>query len=433
MSKRFKKFLSTSIIFAVLNQIILPVGFSAKAGVNEKIKRNNQKIEELKGKKAKETKSRKNLEQNISRVNSEIINLTKQIKMLKNQNYKNQEEINKSINNIESLSNQIKNIDLDLENTINTSNQLQNELSNYLKEIYMNGSQSLLEIFLSSKDFVNFINNLEYFKSVSGQIGRLIKDCEEHTKKIEQNKKSKQEEINKINLQKQEMAKQIDKSSNQAIDIEKLRQTQYSSYENLNNLLKQTNKKTKEFDNAMATLQKLTKKFEKEEKDTTKAVELALKNQQQLLNKQNQPNQPNQPNQQNQPKKDQKSGHVFPVQGRSSIFQTFHRGHPAIDIQTYGKPNPVVASKGGVVITASRGGKANKLSGYGNVIIILHNDKSTTLYAHLSSVKVKVGQQVSQGEVIGNVGNTGQVSGRTGMHLHYEQKTAFGQKVPPKF
>lgn len=57
-------------------------------------------------------------------------------------------------------------------------------------------------------------------------------------------------------------------------------------------------------------------------------------------------------------------------------------------------------------------------SGYGNVIYIRHrNKKDTTVYAHLSRIDVKVGDNVTQGETIGAVGSTGVA---TGPHLHLE-------------
>ena len=55
--------------------------------------------------------------------------------------------------------------------------------------------------------------------------------------------------------------------------------------------------------------------------------------------------------------------------------------------------------------------------GFGNTIRIDHGYGYVTLYAHLSRINVKVGQQVSRGEVIGLVGNTGR---SFGAHLHYE-------------
>jgi murein DD-endopeptidase MepM/ murein hydrolase activator NlpD len=55
--------------------------------------------------------------------------------------------------------------------------------------------------------------------------------------------------------------------------------------------------------------------------------------------------------------------------------------------------------------------------GYGNHIILSHGYGYTTVYAHLSGFKVKKGQRVVRGELIGFVGNTGK---STGPHLHYE-------------
>lgn len=55
--------------------------------------------------------------------------------------------------------------------------------------------------------------------------------------------------------------------------------------------------------------------------------------------------------------------------------------------------------------------------GYGNVIIIQHKDRQSTLYAHLSRIDVSKGQKVSQGDRVGAVGSTG---ASTGPHLHFE-------------
>lgn len=71
----------------------------------------------------------------------------------------------------------------------------------------------------------------------------------------------------------------------------------------------------------------------------------------------------------------------------------------------------IFASSGGVVTRASW------FSGYGYCVEIKHSDGKMTRYAHLSSIKVSVGQSVSQGETIALSGNTGR---STGPHLHFE-------------
>ena len=64
---------------------------------------------------------------------------------------------------------------------------------------------------------------------------------------------------------------------------------------------------------------------------------------------------------------------------------------------------------------------------YGNTIEINHGFGYRTRYAHLQSIKVKVGQKVVRGEVIGGVGSSGK---STGPHLHYEVVVK-GEKVNP--
>jgi len=76
----------------------------------------------------------------------------------------------------------------------------------------------------------------------------------------------------------------------------------------------------------------------------------------------------------------------------------------------------VYASQSGVVVESSDGWNG----GYGNYIIIRHQNGSYSLYGHLSLRIVEIGDEVEKGELIGYVGNTGYTLGATGCHLHFE-------------
>jgi LysM repeat protein len=79
---------------------------------------------------------------------------------------------------------------------------------------------------------------------------------------------------------------------------------------------------------------------------------------------------------------------------------------------------PIRASASGRVIVSRQGGWNG---GYGTYIVIEHANGTQTLYAHNNSNAVSVGQQVSQGQTIGYVGNTGR---STGPHVHFEVRGA---------
>ncbi len=85
---------------------------------------------------------------------------------------------------------------------------------------------------------------------------------------------------------------------------------------------------------------------------------------------------------------------------------------------------PIYATANGTVSMAGNDG-----TGYGNHVIIKHGYGYETLYGHMFRVKVRVGQQVTRGEIIGWVGNTGK---STGPHCHYEVHKN-GNKLDPVY
>jgi murein DD-endopeptidase MepM/ murein hydrolase activator NlpD len=101
---------------------------------------------------------------------------------------------------------------------------------------------------------------------------------------------------------------------------------------------------------------------------------------------------------------------LWPTSG--SITQKYWSGHAAIDIGAW-TGAPVKSSDAGYVVEAGRGWS----SGYGNHVVIDHGNGYKTLYAHLNSIFVSPGENVTKGQQIGTVGNTGN---STGPHLHFE-------------
>lgn len=102
------------------------------------------------------------------------------------------------------------------------------------------------------------------------------------------------------------------------------------------------------------------------------------------------------------------------VGGRRS--QGVH-GYNGVDLAAPSGSNVLASASGEVIISRSYGFNG----GYGQYIVIKHDNGTQTLYAHLSENYVFAGARVVQGQVIGAVGNTGR---STGPHLHFEIRGA---------
>jgi len=101
------------------------------------------------------------------------------------------------------------------------------------------------------------------------------------------------------------------------------------------------------------------------------------------------------------------------------IFHT-QRAHMGVD---YAAPTgtPIISVADGVVVESGFSG------GFGNMVVVQHNARQSTVYAHLSKIAVRKGQTIKQGDNLGAVGATGWA---TGPHLHFEFRIN-GRHVDP--
>lgn len=134
---------------------------------------------------------------------------------------------------------------------------------------------------------------------------------------------------------------------------------------------------------------------------------------------------------------------IRPTGGRATSlygkrWNSFHRG---IDYSG-GRGASIMAAADGEVVKVYSGCKVGSSTcggGYGNWVEIKHSNGLKTRYAHLISIKVRKGQKVVQGQVVGGMGNTGHVfpkattsSSTAGTHLHFEIVKG-SQRINPNF
>ena len=133
---------------------------------------------------------------------------------------------------------------------------------------------------------------------------------------------------------------------------------------------------------------------------------------------------------QGKPSQSSSGGYIWPVDsryitstvgGRTSPGGVGSTNHKGTDIGRVGYTSSIYAAKAGSVIVSQYS------SSYGNYVVVSHGSGNTTLYAHMSSRKVSVGQTVKQGDVLGITGSTGN---STGPHLHFEI-TENGVRINP--
>jgi murein DD-endopeptidase MepM/ murein hydrolase activator NlpD len=122
---------------------------------------------------------------------------------------------------------------------------------------------------------------------------------------------------------------------------------------------------------------------------------------------------------------------IWPVRGwvtsdfgfRLDPYTAERRLHAGIDIANAPGTNVIAPADGTVVYAATE-------SGYGNILVLDHGSGIKTRYGHLSRISVHLGDRVTRGQVVAQVGSSGR---STGPHLHYEVRINGEPENPRKF
>ncbi len=313
-------------------------------------------------KKNQQLQYKKQLDTEISLVEQQIDNLNTQISALNTQLEENEALLT------------------DKEDEISENDEL---FKARLRAMYMMGDASIWEVIFGSKSFSEFLTNAEYMKRIAQADNELM---------------------NKLNEDKQSILKAKEEVETAKIKIEANKKTMdykksslYSKYEESQNLINSLVQDENTFKQEQIKINEEMEKIDQEIRDM-----LAAQGSTGSFDGKN---------------------FLWPVPNYSTITSRFgwrtlygkKNWHTGVDISGYqilGKN--IVASQAGTVIKAVTTYVANK--GYGKYVMIDHGGGYTTMYAHCTSLSVKVGQVVKRGEVIAQVGSTGN---STGPHLHF--------------
>ncbi|HXL03418.1 MAG: peptidoglycan DD-metalloendopeptidase family protein [Firmicutes bacterium] len=261
-------------------------------------------------------------------------------------------------------------------------------LKNRLRAMYMWGPGNYMEALCAASSFADFIGRYDYLRMIAENDA----EC-----------------LNEIELEIQNLATQMEEVEKKKVALEDQRAKLASMKVEFTEQETQLGAQVKERETQLAKLQKERARYEKaldELEETSRELERAIREQQARNIREGK----------GIPRWTGKF--IMPVQGRisSDFGNRYHpilkqyRLHSGIDIAVP-TGTPVRAAADGVII------HSGWITGYGYTVIIDHGGGLSTLYGHNSSLVVRAGQAVLQGDVVSKAGSTG-VS--TGPHVHFE-------------
>lgn len=376
--------------------------------LNGEIDSNKEKINELESKKEKNEAYLETLETQITAVQEKANTIEAQIKDIDKEIAAYDKQLDKLAASIKKTRKKIK------ENQASVD-EAKGELSALMKNSYVNGKQTVLELFMGAKDLASFLTHLEMMKRTSENEKRIIDDF---TAKIEKLKASKDE----LSKTQSEVSATKQKSVEKKTELE----TKQAEYKATSTQLSASKSKVQsllnEIDQSSALYQSYIKKLSSE-KEAADAEIAEIIRQRAQTNPTPQPTENNSDSSDNSGDNGNSSnaswgfpaarGYVNSGYGNRDASISGWSYHGGVDISGssyYG--TPIYATRAGTVIAANYG-----TTGYGNYVVIDHGDGYTSLYGHCSSLLVSTGQSVSKGQHIANAGASGNV---TGPHLHFE-------------
>lgn len=405
--------LGTSGVFVPLSKSAYASSFEEKKARIQNERSNVQSNIESKKSEVKELETKQNqLNQEIKKLDEKLLDTGEKIEEKEN-------EIKKTKAEIEQLKKQIA----EVKKRIEKRNELLKERAKSLQEA--GGTISYLDVILGAKSFNDFVTRISAVTTIVDADQKIIEEHERDMKlkeeaeaKLNKQLSSLEEALSELASLKQELDKQIDEKDKLLAELE----TKYGhAMDELEDLEYQDAMLAKQQKMIEQQQQEYLKRLEEEKTGQAQASQSASKSSDKAAASSDGGSSP-------EPSVSSAAGSgsfIWPASGvlTSKMGARWGRLHAGIDIAKRGTV-PVYASAGGTV------SYAGKMSGYGNVIMIIHNINGktyTTLYAHLRSINVSSGQKVSQGQFIGYMGNSGNVypkptknNPQAGQHLHFE-------------
>ncbi len=441
VARRLRAFLSLVLVFTCTFCLFSPISAFAEKTledlrdeydrIEQSIQQNQESLDEVEGE-IQDNKTK------LNKLNSEIDEIQAQVDILEERIDILNGDISELNISIQSITTEIANINTmvaEIEAQITQSEALivetREQLLMRIRENYMAGGGSNLEILFSAEDMTSFLTRKELVDRVSENDTKLITELT--TDIVELNSLETKLAAEKIQLESKRTqldadmatltARQDDLQS--SMDVQEDKKSEVTErYEEIEDILEQLDEDSEEY-------KEIIRKQEEQRKILEAQIDEYIKQHGSQVG--------DTPDEEYNNDGDM----LWPVAGKTTMtagYPSYSNGSPhwGIDIcvvgatggtrdengRSYSLGKPFRAAQGGEVIIAANDDNWNY--GFGNYCVIDHGDGTQTLYAHAQTLYVKKGDIVQKGENIGAIGETGNV---TGPHLHFEVRVKRGDSV----
>lgn len=311
-------------------------------------------------------------------------------------------------NNIASVNEEIAAQEKQIKETLKDIEEGNELFKKRVRAMYINGNESYLDILFSSSSFSDFISKIDVVSKLIEYDKNIITGMEQKSEELKNTKTSlEKKKVSMVAL------KESANKEYKALEADSDKKREYMSQlqNNKEEYLKLIDQEESESKAIQAMIKKIKEKKAAEE--ARRKAEANRGGTGSVIST------------------DSKLGKLYCVTGvpyriTSPFGMRFHPilkkniGHAGMDIGVSSGTSVYALTDGEVIYSGT-------MSGYGNVVMIDHGS-ITSLYAHNSSLQVRVGQEVKGGQLIAYSGNTGR---STGPHLHFEIRNNNGVAIDP--
>ena len=357
-----------------------------------------------------EQKRLKQMEEEMKRVKDEVAKLQKEEKgylealnNLEKLLAKTEKELQTVEQDLKSLTQEIKQVEKEFATEKKTLEEKTKLLELKLREIYKHNRAGQLAILLSSETLTEFLTRYRYFGAILSQDKELIDSVLFQIKETEDKKKDLENRQEVLRLLQEEVKKEK---------------------ENLDYSIKARKSLVGKIGSQKTAYLKSLEELEEASSEIKKLIDSIYQKQQE----QQKSSSPQEKQSAETTLKPKKGIFSLPVQGK--VISNFGRQlDPTFNTYIFNSGIDVSAPLGEAVRAAASGEViyTGSIKGYGQIVIIDHGGRTTTLYAHLAKILVEMGDKVSKNQIIGQVGESG---GVPSPRLHFEVRVE-GEPTDP--